>query len=99
MTNMPGLPRFVPTLTDIVQSPMPDTNRPLEPLPQKGLAQQEQLVDRVMQRVDLMLDKRLREALGQVILEQTQNLVPLLRQEIELVVRESVSQAVAQEPL
>lgn len=99
MTNPPGPPRFVPTLTDIVQLPVQDMSRPVEPLPQNGLAQQEQVVNRVMRRLDLMLDKRLREALGQVILEQTQNLVPLLRQEIEQIVYESVSQAMAQEQL
>ena len=99
MSNPPSPPRFVPTLTDIVQRPVLDTDRPLVPFSENGLSEQEQLINRVMQRVNLMLDRRLREALGQVILEQTQNLVPLLRQEIEQVVRESVSQAMAQEPL
>ena len=99
MSNPPSSPRFVPTLTDIVQRPVLDTDRPLVPFSENGLSEQEQLINRVMQRVNLMLDRRLREALGQVILEQTQNLVPLLRQEIEQVVRESVSQAMAQEPV
>lgn len=105
MNNLPGPPRFVPTLTDIVQSAMPGIDKPVEPRSETVLTGnesglfEEQLMKRVMQRVDLTLDRRLREALGQVILAQTQNLVPLLRQEIELVVRESVSQALAQEPL
>ena len=99
MSSPPSSPRFVPTLTDIVQMPVLDTDRPLVPFSENGLSEQEQLINRVLQRVNLMLDRRLREALGQVILEQTQNLVPLLRQEIEQVVRESVSQAMAQEPL
>ena len=95
MSNPSGPPRFVPTLTDIVQPPVRVEREAAEPA--KTDALQMQLIERVMQRVDLTLDKRLREALGQVILAQTQNLLPLLRDEIESVVRESVSQAVAHE--
>jgi hypothetical protein len=58
---------------------------------------EDQIVHRVMQRVDLVLERRLREAVAQVILTHTQSLGPRLREEIELVVRESVIQAVAQE--
>jgi hypothetical protein len=58
---------------------------------------EDQMVKRVLQRVDLMLDRRLREAVGQLILEHTQTLVPRLREEIEGVVRQSVSQAFEQE--
>ncbi len=90
-------PRFVPTLTDIVQAPVRFEGGAEQPAKPDALVLQDQLVDRVMQRVDLTLDRRLREALGQVILAQTQNLLPLLRDEIELVVREAVSQAVAHE--
>ena len=50
-----------------------------------------------MQRVDLSLERRLREAIATLVLEHTRNLGPLLREEIELVVRQSVSDAVAQE--
>jgi hypothetical protein len=58
---------------------------------------EDQMVRRVMQRVDLVLERRLREAVGQLILAQTQSLGPRLREEIEQVVRESVTQAMAQE--
>ena len=58
---------------------------------------EEQMVQRVLQRVDLMLERRLREAVGQLILEHTQTLVPRLREEIETVVRQSVNQAFEQE--
>ena len=90
-------PRFVPTLTDVVQLPL----RPLAAAPAQPAAStahfEEQMVHRVMQRVDLVLERRLREAVGQLILTHTQALGSRLREEIELVVRESVSQAVAQE--
>ncbi len=92
-------PRFVPTLTEVVQA---------RQAPQPGLAPQadsidasgnleEQIIHRVMQRVDLSLERRLREAVATLVLEQTRSLGPLLREEIESVVRQSVSEAVAEE--
>jgi hypothetical protein len=83
-------PRFVPTLTEVVHS----GSAPLMPTP--GVSP-EQIAQRVLQRVDLALDRRVREAIGAVVLEQTQALAPLLRERIEAVVREVVAQAVAQE--
>ena len=50
-----------------------------------------------MQRVDLALERRLREAIAAAVIEQTRTLGPLLREEIELVVRETVSQAFAEQ--
>jgi hypothetical protein len=89
MANRPP-PRFVPTLTEVVHSgPVP-----LAPTP--GLSQ-DQLAQRVLQRVDLVLDRRLREEIATVVLEQTSALVPLLRERLESVVREVVADALAQE--
>ncbi len=58
---------------------------------------QEQIVHRVMQRVDLSLEMRLRDAVESVMLDHTRNLVPRLREEIEWVVRQSVAEAMAAE--
>jgi hypothetical protein len=52
---------------------------------------------RVMQRVDIALERKLREAIAETVLEQTRTIAPLLREEIESVVRETVSQAFADE--
>jgi len=94
-------PRFVPTLTEVVQ--------PLDVPGQTTVADnsddavalaaglQEQMVLRVLQRVDLLIERRLREAVGQLILEHADTLAPRLREEIEQVVRQSVSQAFDQE--
>jgi hypothetical protein len=84
-------PRYVPTLTEVV-GPTGDAR----PLLGAGLSQ-DQIIHRVMQRIDLMLERRLREAVAATVLEQTRSIVPLLREEIELVVRETVSQAFAEE--
>lgn len=131
-------PRFVPTLTEVVQgaavppaSPVPahgagvpaSLARPPVPaapapvaafaVPPKAPATpvapaapvamqlpegfEEHLVHRVMQRVDVELDLRLREAIATVVQEQTRSMVPRLREEVESVVRHAVYEAVAQE--
>ena len=95
MKGAPSPPRFVPTLTDVVHAV--NNAQPAIAVLQMQGNMEDQIVHRVMQRVDLILDRRLREAVGQVILAHTQTLAPRLREEIELVVRESVMQAVAQE--
>ena len=82
-------PKFVPTLTEVVRGGDAARTEP-------GFTQ-EQLVLRVMQRVDMTLERRLREAIAAAVLEQTRALGPILREEIELVVREAVSQAFAEE--
>ena len=91
-------PRFVPTLTEVVQPPASDAaaSQPVEAaLDLRHL--QAQMVHRVMQRVDLTLDRLLRETVGRLVLEHTQALAPSLRDEIEIVVRQSVNQAFEQE--
>ena len=85
-------PRYVPTLTEVVQ---PATHA--RPAGDAGALQQEELVNRVMQRVDLTLERRLREAIAATVLEQTRSIAPLLRDEIEAVVRETVARAFADE--
>ncbi len=82
-------PKFVPTLTEVVRGGA--AGRAEES------ASQEQLVQRVMQRVDITLERRLRESIAAAVLEQTRALGPILREEIELVVREAVAQAFADE--
>lgn len=109
-TSVP--PRYLPTLTDVVPptsrayAPQFENNfKPSAGVNSGGstngfvqpVRSDDQLVKRVMQQVDVLLERRLREALGRVILEQTEALAPKLRGEIEQVVRESVAQAVAQE--
>ena len=85
-------PRFVPTLTEVVRPNGSGT----DPSASASLSE-DQLVHRIMQRVELTLERRLREAIASTVLQQTQMLGPLLREEIELVVRQSVEQALAEE--
>lgn len=145
-----SLPRFVPTLTEVVQAPdmLPVSVPMVQPgpsprggssaiaqtppslqagvpipaapagsmykvlrgtsdtkpihtfsTPRRPLSQglEEYMVHRVMQRVDVVLDQRLREAIALVIQEQTRSVLPRLREEIESVVRHAVYEAVADE--
>lgn len=85
-------PRFVPTLTEVVHS----GPAPLSPSTGPVLSQ-DQLAQRVLQRVDLVLDRRVREAIAAVVIEQTDQLVPLLRDRLDAVVRQAVAEAVAEE--
>ena len=82
-------PRFVPTLTEVVQGASASAG--------PDRIAQEQLVQRIMQRIDLTLDRRLREAIASVVLEQSRQLAPALREQIEAVVGATVSEALAEE--
>lgn len=92
-------PRFVPTLTEVVQARQTtqSSQAPQAVAVDLSANLEEQIIHRVMQRVDLSLERRLREAVATLVLEQTRSLGPLLREEIEFVVRQSVSEAVAEE--
>lgn len=92
--SAPGTPpRFIPTLTEVFHETPDLQAEPLAPHPPPLV--EDQMVQRLMQRVDMVLERRLREAVAQLVGAHTQALVPRLREEIELVVRESVRNAVA----
>jgi uncharacterized protein (DUF4415 family) len=82
-------PRFVPTLTEVVRPGAGGA----EPTPPAPAVSQEQIVQRVMQRVDASLERRLREALAAAIVEHTRTLGPIVQDEIEAVVRQAVADA------
>lgn len=99
-------PRYVPTLTEVVYPVAVPTVQgagdaavPAGTLaePESFGSMQEQMVHRVMQRVDVLVEQRLFEAINTVVQQYTKSLEPLLREEIEYVVRQSVSEAVAEE--
>lgn len=85
--------RFVPTLTQVV---------PTQPAGTPDLQvftpeMQQELVMRVMQRLDVALEKKLPAAIAQLVVAHMQLLGPELWDEVAKVVHESVEQAVAQE--
>lgn len=92
-------PRFVPTLTEVVQLPA-DLSAPHAevaaniPAPD-GL--QAHLVQRVLLRVDVLLSQRVNDAVAEVVSRHLQQLEPLLHQAIENTVYDAVCEAMAQE--
>lgn len=92
----PALVKAVPVLASpaaLVPAVVPD--KPAKPTLPDGF--EEMMVHRVMQRVDVLLEKRLRDAIAHVVQEQTRSVLPRLREEVESVVRQSVYEAVADE--
>lgn len=88
-----NLPRFLPTLTEVVQpGALAHAEIPASP-------DLEDTVWFVMQRVDLVMERRLREEtetmLRAVVAEHVQSLSIRLRQELETVVRQAISDALA----
>jgi hypothetical protein len=88
-----NLPRFLPTLTQVVQQldaePALETQSP--PL------DTEQMIHRVLQRVDLALEPMLREAIGPMVVDQITAMATRMRPEVEAVVRQAVADALALE--
>lgn len=88
-----NLPRFLPTLTEIVYPPgTPRKTRRASPV-------HEEILWFVMQRVDLVLERRIREEadamVHSVVAEKLQEVSARLRQELEPVVRQAVMDAMA----
>ena len=86
-------PHYVPTLTHVIKP----AAEPAEAAPAPPGISQEDLIARIMQRVDLELERRLREAIASIVIEETRSLGPLLRDEVESVVRDAVADAFAAE--
>ena len=99
MSTHKGPPRYVPTLTEVVPLTLFPEPVLIDPAAAAALLAKTQklMVQRVLQRTDLMIERRLHEAIEQLILAHTQAMMPRLREEIERVVRESVTQAFEQE--
>lgn len=130
-------PRFVPTLTTVVDlsapppEPAPGLPPPVDPAPAVDVGTddarhapgpivespahaaappsftalndadafriEEELLHRVLQRVDLSLEERLTEAVSAAVQQQLDAMVPRLRGEIETVLRSLVIEALAHE--
>jgi len=115
-------PRFVPTLTDVVE--LPENAVPLEigpevastltgivPLgtapsavrtpvaapPPMHVGLEEEVIHRVLHRVDMVLEQRLRKAIAAAVEDQINAVAERLRNEVENVMRHAVYEAVAQE--
>ena len=98
MKSLSVPPRFVPTLTEEVEpGHFQETSSVQSLVRTPGQETEEAILQRVLHRVDQVFEKRLQEAVRQVILENTQTLALRLGEEIELAVRQSFSEAFQQE--
>ena len=113
-------PRFVPTLTAVVEEPpapaadasaetaqpVAPVDRPALPVAQMALPPlleaeafyfEEQLLHRVLQRIDLSLEARLTDVVSAAVAQQLDAMLPRLRAEIEQLLRALVVEALALE--
>jgi len=88
-----NLPRFLPTLTQVVQQPDAEPVQETQSPP----LDTEQMIHRVLQRVDLALEPMLREAIGPMVVDQITAMATRMRPEVEAVVRQAVADALALE--
>lgn len=102
-TSQKNLPRFLPTLTEVVQpgdaaafAAASDEAAPVQSAGQPMPAAEE-LVERVMQRLTPTLETRLRTVMATLVQEQMSALEPYLWQEVDQALRQAVAAAVAQE--
>ena len=87
-------PRFLPTLTEVVDPAslgLPPTLTPV-PEPIVQTPDREQLVQLVLQQVDEAIESRLRQHLELLLQDHLQTMTALLRNELEPLVQASVAE-------
>ena len=90
-------PRFLPTLTEIVQ---PRSRSPRLPANEGQLdagVEMSSIAEAVREQVDTELDSLLRDAVATAVLEQVDAIAARLRQEVEPILRQAVADMVANE--
>lgn len=92
-----NLPRFLPTLTEVVQpGPVSAAGLDAPPLPAAAAAPDD-VVERVVQRLTPVLENQLREVMASLARTQLQAFEQQLRQELAVALHETVARAVADE--
>jgi hypothetical protein len=86
--------RTLPTLTEVIDAP---SDEPSNGPAADAFLDEDLLALRVIQRVEMVLDEQVRQAISAVVHEQMVTMVPLIRQKVEMAVRDTVSEAVAKE--
>jgi hypothetical protein len=89
-----SVPRFLPTLTEVVHPAHPTVV--VDELPQPVIDPQA-IVERVRADVDLVLQTHLEATVSNAMLDQVAVIVARIREEIEPMVRQAVADAVAAE--
>ncbi|WP_159911777.1 hypothetical protein [Pantoea sp. 18069] len=87
----------LPSLAEQESEPEPGIALDAAAWAQVQMQAEERLVQRLLERVERVLDQRLRESIAQVVQEQTRSVTLRLQEELESVVRQTVQEALAQE--
>jgi predicted component of type VI protein secretion system len=90
-------PRFIPTLTEVVDSPGTATVAALAS--RKTSDRPEADASHLIRRIQATLEPRIQAAVTVVVQAHLKSLGPLLEREIDRVVREAVKEAVAKDRL
>lgn len=91
-----SVPRFLPTLTEVVHAPV-TRPAPASPVPPQVLADQAAIAESVRAQVEAEMEGLFRDAVASAMLEQVDAIAARLRQEIEPVLRQAVEEMVANE--
>ena len=86
-----NLPRFLPTLTEVVQV------RASPPAANAPTVNVDDLIDRIMLRLDGPLQGALQAAIGTLVIDKLREMEPRIRDEVDRAVRLTVEEAIAQE--
>lgn len=96
-----NLPRFLPTLTEVVQLPVVTAPAPTSipvpvpvPVPvAQPAVDQEALVQRIMVRLEVPLQATLQAAITALLIDKLREMEPRIRDEVDRAVRQSVQVA------
>jgi hypothetical protein len=89
VTTARGYPRFLPTLTEVVQAPVVPIEPP-EDLAAKEAARREVFAQRMREQLREVLDGRMQDAVAYAMLEQVDVIGERLRRQMDDMVRESL---------
>jgi hypothetical protein len=97
---MPAIPkkllRSLPTLTEVVTPPLLSDPVPAVDM-QPPLLDSDAIIERVLQRLDLSLEDKVRSVIETLVEEHIREVEPRLKQKVGVAVRAAVSKAVAAE--
>ena len=99
MSSLPVPPRFVPTLTEVVHAASLSAAGVVEDNEASVACSRPEdvMVQAVLQRLELILERRVQEAVAQLVLDHTRTFEVCLREEIAQVVRQCVLRAIKEE--
>jgi hypothetical protein len=96
MTQQPPPGTPLPTLTEVVEMPAASPDAPQETTPTDEAALVQRVLAAVQQRVDLVLEQRIREVLAPAWARLADEIIEQARAELPGTLREVVAQAVEQ---